>query len=180
MIRTNLSTRPFYNERMVHVLLGAVAVALVAVSAFNLWQIYTLSGRDARVRAAIDQAESRAKDLRAEAARTRSGINVRELEDVAAAANEANGVIERRVFSWTDLFNRFEQTLPDDVRIAAVRPRVERDGAMMVVIAVVAKDVRGVNAFIENLEKDGLFAGLLSREEVVDESGQLKASIEGR
>jgi hypothetical protein len=180
MLRTNISTRPFYNERAVYLCLALVCVLLVAASAFNLWEIYSLSGRDARVRGSIQQAEARARDLRSEAARTRASINPRELEDVAAAAREANAVIDQRVFSWTGLFNRFENTLPDDVRVTAVRPNVEKDGTMSVLILVVAKDVRGVDAFIENLEKDGGFAGLISREEFVDEGGQLKATIEGR
>ncbi len=180
MLRTNLSTRPFYNERAVHVCLALSAILVVALTTFNLWEIYSLSGRDARVRTSIEQADLRARDLRAEAARTRSAINPRELEEVAAAAREANAVIDKRVFSWTELFNRFENTLPDDVRVSAVRPTVERDGSMTIVMLVVAKDVRGVNAFIENLEKDGSFAGLISREEFVDEGGELKATIEGR
>ena len=169
MLRTNLSTRPFYNERAVHVCLVLSAILVVALTAFNLWEIYSLSGRDARVRTSIEQADLRARDLQAEAARTRSAINPRELEEVAAAAREANAVIDKRVFSWTELFNRFENTLPDDVRVSAVRPTVERDGSMTIVMLVVAKDVRGVNAFIENLEKDGSFAGLIPREEFVDE-----------
>jgi hypothetical protein len=180
MLRINISTRPFYNERAVHLCLGLGAALVCAVTAFNLWEIYSLTGRDARVRGSIEEAESRARELRSEAARTRGAINPRELEDVAAAAREANSVIDRRVFSWTELFNRFENTLPDDVRVSAVRPTVERDGSMKVLMVIVAKDARGVNAFIENLEKDGSFAGLISREEFVDEGGQLKATIEGR
>ena len=34
MLRTNLATRPFYNERGVHLVLGVVAVLGLAVLAF--------------------------------------------------------------------------------------------------------------------------------------------------
>ncbi len=180
MLRTNLSTRPFYNERGVYASLGLVAILILAATGFNLWEIYSLSGRDAKVRGSIEQSEQRARQLRADAERTRSSINPRELEDVATAAREANLVIDRRVFSWTELFNRFENTLPDDVRVTTVRPTVDRDGSMTLVIAVVAKDVRSVNTFIENLEKDGAFASVISREEFVDEGGQLRSTLEGR
>ena len=33
MLRTNLSTRPFYNERAVHVALGLVALVVLALTA---------------------------------------------------------------------------------------------------------------------------------------------------
>ena len=57
------------------------------------------------------------------------------------AAREANVLIERRVFSWTDVLNQFETTLPATVRISSVRPRVERDGTMMVDVVVLARTV---------------------------------------
>ena len=58
MLRTNLSTRPFYNERAVHVCLALSAILVVALTVFNLWEIYSLSGRDARVRTSIEQADA--------------------------------------------------------------------------------------------------------------------------
>ena len=39
------------------------------------------------------------------------------VDSVSVDARQANDLIERRTFSWTELFNRFEHTLPDDVRI---------------------------------------------------------------
>jgi len=45
MDRINLSTRPFYNDRAVHVVLALVAVVVLALSAFTIRQVYVLSGR---------------------------------------------------------------------------------------------------------------------------------------
>ncbi len=84
------------------------------------------------------------------------------------------------MFSWTDVLNQFETTLPATVRISSVRPRVERDGTMMVDVVVLARTVEAVDAFIENLEKRGAFSGVLSREEFVNEDGLIQASIQGR
>ncbi len=61
-----------------------------------------------------------------------------------------------------------------------MRPRVERDGTMMVEVVVLARTVEAVDAFIENLEKRGAFSGVLSREEFVNEDGLIQASLEGR
>jgi len=49
MGRVNLSTRPFYNERIVHVTLALAAALVLAVTAFNLWQVFVLSGRQAQL-----------------------------------------------------------------------------------------------------------------------------------
>ena len=152
----------------------------MAVSAFNLWQVYGLSGRQAELQGRIAQAEAKSRELRDRATTIRRSINPRELEATVAAAREANVLIERRVFSWTDVLNQFETTLPATVRISSVRPRVERDGTMMVDVVVLARTVEAVDAFIENLEKRGAFSGVLSREEFVNEDGLIQASIQGR
>jgi len=178
--RVNLSTRPFYNERVVNLSLALAAALVVAVSAFNLWQVYGLSGRQAELQGRIAQAEAASRDFRDRAAAIRRSINPRELEATVAAAREANLLIERRVFSWTDVLNQFETTLPASVRISSVRPRIERDGTMVVAVVILARTVEAVDAFIESLEKRGAFSGVLSREEFVNEDGLIQASLQGR
>ena len=178
--RINLSTKPFYNDRGVHLVLGLAAVAVLAFTVFNLWQVYVLSGRQAAVQARLSRAEAQARQLREQAAAVRRAINPKELEATVAAAREANLLIERRVFSWTEVLNQFETTLPPTVRISSVRPRVERDGTMRVEVVVLARTVEAVDAFIENLEKRGAFSRVLSREEFVNEDGLIQASLEGR
>ena len=178
--RINLSTRPFYNERAVQALLLLGAAVVLAVTAYNLWQVYVLSGRNAGLQGRLSQADAKTRELREQAAAIRRSINARELDATVAAAREANLLIERRVFSWTEVLNQFETTLPPNVRISSVRPRVERDGTMMVEVVVLARTVEAVDAFIENLEKRGAFSGVLSREEFVNEDGLIQASLEGR
>lgn len=177
--RINLSTRPFYNERVVHLSLALAVALVVVVSAFNLWQVYGLSGRQAELQGRIDRAEATSRDFRDRAASIRRSINPRELEATVAAAREANLLIERRVFSWTDVLNQFETTLPASVRISSVRPRIERDGTMVVAVVILARTVEAVDAFIENLEKRGAFSSVLSREEFVNEDGLIQASLQG-
>jgi Tfp pilus assembly protein PilN len=178
--RINLSTRPFYNDRGVHAVLALAGAVVLAVSAYNLWKVYELSGRHAALQGRIAQAEGKTRELRSQATAIRRAINPRELDATVAAAREANALIEQRVFSWTEVLNQFETTLPASVRISSVRPRIERDGTMMVEVVVLARTVNAVDAFIENLEQRGAFSEVLSREEFVNEEGLIQASLEGR
>jgi len=178
--RINLSTHPFYNERAVHAVLGLFGAVVLAVTAFNLWEVYVLSGRQAEFQGRVATAEAKAREYRTRAAQVRASINPRDLEQTIAAAHEANTLIDRRVFSWTDLFNHLEVTLPPQVRISTIRPRVEPDGAITLSLVVMARSVDGVNAFIENLEKAGPFTGVLSREEFLNQDGLIQARLEGR
>ena len=90
-------------------------------------------------------------------------------------ARKANDLIDRRTFSWTELFNRFETTLPDEARITAVRPKVDANGTTLT-ISVIARSVEEVSQFMDNLQKTGAFRSVGSRiEERIDEQGQLEA-----
>ena len=178
MIRTNLSTRPFYNERLVHMWLIGVAVAVLAATAFNASRVLRYSRSDTRLQTQASGDESRAADLRRQAVRLRASVDPKQVDFAAADARQANDLIDRRTFSWTELFNRFETTLPDDVRIAAVKPRVDRDRGILLTINVLAKTVDDVSTFLENLEKTGAFMDIRPADERTDDNGLLISSLE--
>jgi type IV pilus assembly protein PilN len=178
VIRTNLSTRPFYNERIVHIWLIVLAVVVVAATAFNASRVLRYSRSDTRLATQASHDETRAADLRQQAARLRASVDPRQVDFAAADARQANDLIDRRTFSWTELFNRFETTLPDEVRIAAVRPRVDRGTGIVLSITVSARSVDDIGAFIANLEATGAFANVRPAEEHTDETGQLLSNLE--
>jgi Tfp pilus assembly protein PilN len=178
MIRTNLSTRPFYNEAAVRFWL-LVAAALVAVlTIVNVGRLVRLSQSDTNLATQAAQDESQAAQLRAEAARLRATVDVQQIQLASTEARQANELIDRRTFSWTDLFNRFEATFPDAVRVTAVRPRFDAQRGMLLTINVVARSVEAVDELMRNLEGTGAFTDVLSVEERVGEDGMLAATLE--
>jgi Tfp pilus assembly protein PilN len=180
MIRTNLSTRPFYNVRAVRVAITALAFVVLAVTLFNAVQIVRLSATQRNIGAKANEAETEAERLRAEAVRIRAQIDPDELDTVAGAASEANAIIDQRTFSWTRLLTQLEATLPADVRVRALRPRLERDGGFVAVITVEGRSVGELNQFVEALEATGAFHDVLPTQEETMEDGLIVAVIEGR
>jgi Tfp pilus assembly protein PilN len=178
MIRTNLSTRPFYNVRAVQVALSILAAIVVGITLFNVIRIVTLLSSQQTLGATADESEREAARLRSEASRIRAQINPAELETVATAAREANNLIDQRAFSWTELFSQFEATLPDDVRITAVQPRLEK-GVFIVAVAIEARRAEDLDAFIEALEMTGNFHNVLATETQTNAENLLEAIVEG-
>ncbi len=178
MIRTNLSTRPFYNERVVRLWLAVIALVVLAAAAFNVSRVLRYSRSDTRLATQASHDEGRAADLRREAARLRGSVDPKQVDYAAADARQANELIDRRTFSWTELFNRFETTLPDEVRIASVRPHVDRERGIILAINVTARSVDDVNTFIANLENTGAFMNIRPADERTDEAGMLQSSLE--
>jgi hypothetical protein len=178
MLRTNLSTRPFYNSRAVQAGLGALAVVVIGLTLFNTAAILRLSGTQRTLGASEATATTEAARLRREATRIRSQIDQDELEIVAAAALEANTLIDRRAFSWTDLMAQFEATLPADVRVRSVQPRLER-GVVVVSLTVEARRAEDIDNFIEALEATGNFKDVLPASVQTTDDGLLAATIDG-
>jgi Tfp pilus assembly protein PilN len=179
MIRTNLSTRPFYNVRAVQVALIALAALVVLATLFNLVEIIRLNAAQQSLGARADEAEREAARLRSEAGRIRAQINPAELQTVADAAREANGIIDRRTFSWTELFAQFEATLPENVRITQVQPRLEKE-MFIVGIAIEARRAEDLDRFMEALETTGAFYNVLATETQSNDQGLLEAIVEGQ
>jgi Tfp pilus assembly protein PilN len=180
VIRTNLSTRPFYNERAVHIGLIVLAVIVVLATAFNVSRILRYSSSDTRLATQASRDEARAAELRQQAAQLRASVDPQQVELASAGARQANDLIDRRTFSWTELLNRFETTLPDDVRISSVSPRVDRDKGIMLRVNVKARSVEDVQDFMENLEATGAFKDAQPVQDHFDEEGQLETSLDMR
>ena len=179
MLRTNLSTRPFYNERGVRAALAGVALLALGLTLFNVYEILSLRGQSSDARAAIARNEAQAVDLREKARVVRTSIDRAKLDAVRVAANEANALIDRRTFSWTELLNQFQSTLPPDVRIAGVVPQLNQDGRRLVQISVLSRRVEDVEEFMDALEQTGAFSGVLSRSDQPEESGTLRSELQG-
>jgi hypothetical protein len=179
MLRGNLSTRPFYNERAVQALLGGLAVVLVLLSLFTVWRFVALTGQQRELSARIARDESRAGALRREAVQVRSRVDARLLESTVKATREANAVIDERTFSWTALFNVFERTIPSEVRLRAVTPSNDR-GVFLVRFTVNTPRVEPVGLFLDRLEAAGAFVGVRSVEEQGLEDGTFNVVCEGQ
>jgi Tfp pilus assembly protein PilN len=179
MLRTNLSTRPFYNERSVRLLLGVVGALLVVALAYEVQQGVLLSREQVVARRQAESDEEKARELRASAVRMQAGISQAELEQVQSAATEANAVIDGRTFSWTALLNHIESTLPPGVMLTAIRPSVGEDG-VAVSMTVVGRSVADIGSFMDGLEKQGVFADVLSTAEQTNDDGRLQAVVTGR
>ena len=178
MLRTNLSTRPFYNERAVHLLLALVGIVVLALTAYNVFRIVTLSRQNTEISGRANRDRTEATRLSQEAARVRRGLNQNELKLVAAAAREANVIIDQRTFSWTEFFNRIESTLPPDVMLSAVRPRITDEGTRVTMI-VLGRRAEDVDEFMEKLEATGAFVDVLPTQEELTDEALHKVILEG-
>ena len=175
----NLATRPFYNERAVHLVLAALGLAIVAVLALEVARIVTLSRVHGELTLAAETAEAEAAAVSTRTARIERETPRDATAALVVAAEEVDRLIEQRLFSWTAFFNVIEQTLPAGVMLTAVRPDADEEGTS-VDLAVIGRTVADIEEFIRRLEETGVFAGVLARQGELDEEGLYRAQLRGR
>jgi Tfp pilus assembly protein PilN len=176
MLRTNLSTRPFYNERAVHAVAAVVAFLVLAVTVWQVVRVVRLSRYKTELSTAIKRDRAEANYRTADAQQTRSGLDQKELALVATRAKEANQLIEQRTFSWTALFNQLSSTLPDDVMLTGIHPEF-KDGDTLVSLDVQGRNSDEISAFWDRLEKTGSFRGIEWSDVDITEDGLQKLQM---
>ena len=179
MLRTNLATRPFYNERLARAALGLAAAVGLAILAAGVVRLVDLARLNGDLEARMDRTARDTAALAARAAEAQRAATPRDLTALAEATREANTLITQRVFSWTDFFNRIEATLPPDVMVTEVRPEIE-PGTVDVTMGVLGRSLDAVSRFVTTLETSGAFIGVLNRQVELTEDGMYRAVLRGR
>ena len=177
MLRTNLSTRPFYNDRAIHVAVGVAAVLIAALTIWNVISVISLSKQNTELSTRVNRDQSEAEQLTKMAGEIRGRMNKEELQLVVDEAREANALIDQRTFSWTAFFNHLEATMPPDVMLTSVRPKVEK-GTTSITMGVLGRRTEDIDEFIEKLEATGAFENVVPVQQDRTEEGLRRVSIE--
>jgi hypothetical protein len=177
MLKGNLSTRPFYNERLVSLVIATVAAIAILLTAFNAVQLLELSRRrtDATARIAADRAAAAAVVTATAALDRRAAQGT--LTELAAATREANRLIDERTFSWTALFALLEETMPMDVRLVSVTPQVGSQH-LQVSLRIIARQLDDVDTFMDALQTTGAFYDVAPTEQQLLDNGLFGALVE--
>jgi len=178
MLRINLATRPFYNERPIYLCLGLLALLGVTLIINGGLEMVRLS----RLRTALDHRMAGVERDRAELNRRSVELNRATgstlLESLDNATGEATSLVERRLFSWTELFDRLEVLIPENVRLTEVRPEFV-DGVVSVSLGVVGQSRDDIRQLVEALQRAEAFSMVLNRQVELTGESMYRGLIEG-
>lgn len=179
MLTTNLATRPFYNERAIHLGLSVIGLAAVAVLAFGAVRLVDLSRATDLLLREAEVAERDAAAITGRSSSLEQGLAGERVESIATAAAGVDRLIAQRSFSWTGFFDLIDETLPAGVMLTAVRPDAA-DGMLALELGVVGRNLDDIDRFIERLEATGAFVDVLAHQAELAEAGTYRAQVRGR
>ncbi|HUM02485.1 MAG TPA: hypothetical protein VL084_09375 [Thermoanaerobaculia bacterium] len=116
----NLARRPFIDTRPVNVAAGVLAVVVAVLSYVSVRTVVRYLDGSRKTRDGI--AALREDISRLDEARRAADARIAryDVDEMRAAADDANRLARRRAFSWTRFLDRLEKTLPADARISAI------------------------------------------------------------
>jgi len=170
LLEINLATRPFRNNTLYWVGFGSAALVLLALTTVNGW-VYFHSGSSVQQ---YEQDMTLKKHKRDGLSREeqRLGLKLTKLDfgGLEQEAEFANDAIRRRIFSWTELFNRLELVVPPNVMLTSVRPEIQAEG-ISIVSEGMAKDQEALLNFEEGLIKSAYFTRIYPGSERREQRG---------
>ena len=156
-IHLNLATKPYRDTRpyIAVMAIGWLLVAVMALNNVDTWYRYqhdTKTTRD-EIAALERQTDLERKKLQASEQRLRS-VNVKLM---TAQTEYVNSVLAERAFSWSELLDRLEHVLPNDVRLVSITPSFNKNGLVHLNLACVGKSGNSMVTTIDRLNADGHF-----------------------
>ena len=178
MLKGNLATRPFYNERFVNGILLLAAVIGLAMAVYSAGRILELGGERSTRVTRQQTAKTEAAAIRARAERQQKSVDRTAFLMLAGSTHEANSLIDERTFSWTVFFSQLEKTLPLDVRLIQVAPRWER-GVFGINMIVNVRRREDLSTFLDALQATQSFYDVFASEQQTMEDGTVNATVAG-
>jgi hypothetical protein len=177
MLKGNLSTRPFYNDRLVSLTLLGVTLLAVALSAFNVTQLLSLSKERGKSAGDMSNYANQTRQLENKTAELRSTLDLANMKLLRIGADEANDLIDKRTFSWSVFLGVIENALPEGARVVDVSPKPEKN-VMNIDITVVCRTSEDLIEFVEALEKTNQFKEVVPTQRNPNEDGTQTALVE--
>ena len=157
-LHLNLASRPFRDYRPVYavVVVVSILIAFMLLNNIETGYRYARETRTTRDKIAGIESQVSAENKRAAQAADRlRGVNVKGLSEQAQFVNAR---LAERAFSWSELLDRMERVLPDDVRIESISPSFAKDGLVHLVLNAVGKNDQAMIHTLDRLNRDPRFA----------------------
>jgi hypothetical protein len=157
-LHLNLASRPYRDYRPLYAVVVVTSLLIAFMLLNNIETGYRYVHETRATREKIDQIDRQIEieNRRTEEANQRlRGVNVKLLADQAQFVNAR---LAERAFSWSELLDRLERVLPDDVRIESVSPSFSKDGLVHLTLVAIAKTGNGMTGTLDRLNGDPRFA----------------------
>lgn len=174
----NLATHPYEDAREFWMRWGTGIGALAVLTLLLIgWTVRSWShaGRDRHNIASLQQQIAKRDQERAEA---QSFLDMSANRSTRDQSQFVNGLIRRKAFSWTRVFEDLEQVMPGNLHVMSLRPEFNEQNAMQLDMRVVGDTRAAAVELVHRMEGSKHFQGAqLVQEAGGDAGGGVTATV---
>lgn len=150
----NLATRPLRNRRLYASAVRVLAALLVVLAGLAAFVILKYGGETSKLKSS----RAEAGKVRNEAQLEEKGLkaNITRMEKASRTRVDlVNGIIQKKVFSWTGLLTELERSLPGPSYLTTLTPGFTSDGTVSLEMRVMSRSIDDLTVFITALYAHG-------------------------
>jgi Tfp pilus assembly protein PilN len=157
-IHLNLASRPYEDKRLFITTVVGVSIIIAALLFTNIdtWLRYRVQTQTTRSKVAALDAQTEQEQRRVESLKQQLGHI-----DVVSLSKQTtfiNAQLAQRSFSWSELLDKLEAVLADDVRVTTITPVFEPNGTVLLSLGLDAKSADGLVNMLRRFNQDPQFA----------------------
>ncbi len=167
----NLATRPYEDAREFWVRWGLAVGLLALLTLFLLaWTVrsWQVAGRD---RQSIAQLQAQIAERDRERTRAQAFLDMASNRSTRDQSQFLNGLIQRKAFSWTRVFEELEQVMPANLHVVSLRPGLNDQNQMELEMRVVGVTRSAAVDLVHHMEGSKHFQGAQLTQENSDDKG---------
>ncbi|HXM11783.1 MAG TPA: PilN domain-containing protein [Terriglobales bacterium] len=148
----NLATRPYEDAREFWTRWGLGVGLLAVLTVFLLgWTVkaWTEAGRD---RQDIARIETEIAERDSERAKAQAFLDLASNRSTRDQSQFLNGLIQRKAFSWTRVFEDLEQVMPPNLHVVSLQPELSDENQMKLEMKVVGDSRSAAIELVHRME----------------------------
>lgn len=180
-IHLNLAARPHrdYRPYIAAVVVSSLLIAYLTVTNFDTWYRYRNETQTTRAKIETLQRQTEEEQRRADSVNQR--LRAFDVKLLATQTQFANARLAERAFSWSELLDRLERVLPNNVRIESIAPSFGKTGLVHLTLLSVAKTGDGLVTTLDRFNRDSHFANAFpANEELTDQGYRFNLGVDYR
>jgi hypothetical protein len=157
-IHLNLASRPYEDKRLFITTVVGISIVIAALLFTNIdtYLRYRVQTRTTRTK--IEQLDAQAAQERQRAEIVQQQLKRIDTASLSKQTAFINAQLAERAFSWSELLDRLENVLADDVRINAISPSFRPDGMVHLELQMDAKTSEGLVDMLNRFNRDPHFS----------------------
>jgi len=150
-LHLNLAARPYRDYKPVYAVVVITSLAIAFLMLNNVDTYYRYVSETKATRAKIAQLDAETESEKRRAVSADGQLRNVDLVSLDAETKFINTQLAERAFSWSELLDRLERVIPDDVRIKSIAPSFQKSGLVHLELQCESKRQDGYLKTLNNL-----------------------------